>query len=239
MESSIKEGLNFNNTLKIFFRADDIGVPSKNFSRMMELFLKYGIPLSLAVVPAWLTRKRWEAINALAGKDQDHFCWHMHGYRHINYETRGKKQEFGPGRTLEQVQNDILNGKRRLQSILKEKFTQVFTPPWNRCSIETMQVLKKMKFKGISRSYDSLPVPPAGLEDFMVHVDLHTRKEKDAEQGWEGLLKEITKGMQSRTCGIMIHHMRMNHNAFIFLEFLFEKLLAYRQIQLVNFNDLI
>ena len=57
--------------IKVFFRADDIAVPSKNFSRMMDLFLSYRIPLCLAVVPAWLTPKRWEATAEFREKGKD------------------------------------------------------------------------------------------------------------------------------------------------------------------------
>lgn len=236
---AIEDGLTNAGTVKLFFRADDIGVPSKNYSRMMKLFLNYKIPLCLALVPAWLSRKRWDAMNDFAKKGQNLFCWHMHGYRHMNHETKGKSQEFGPTRSSTAVLNDISRGHQTLQSILKEKFTPIFTPPWNRCSMETLQVLNEKGFKGISRSYGSLPVPPVGLKDFPVHVDLHTRKEKIAEQGWQNLFKEITTGMQQSFCGIMIHHMRMNDKAFIFLEYLLKQLVYYRQIQIVTFDDLI
>ncbi|MCD4720346.1 MAG: polysaccharide deacetylase family protein [Desulfobacula sp.] len=239
LASCIEDGLVLNNRPKFFFRADDIGVPSKNYSRMMALFLKYEIPLCLAVVPTWLTRKRWEAMNDFVKKGQNLFCWHMHGYRHMNYEVQGKKQEFGPIRSSTAVFNDISRGRKTLQSILGDKFTPIFTPPWNRCSLETMQVLKEIGFKGISRSYGSLPLPPAGLEDFPIHVDLHTRKEKTAEQGWQKLFKEITRGMQFPACGIMIHHMRMNEQAFVFLKYLLECLAAHKQARIITFNHLI
>ena len=84
-----------------------------------------------------------------------------------------------------------------------------------------------------------MPNPPDGLEEFPVHVDLHTRKEKISEQGWQQLFKEITKGMQFSACGIMIHHMRMNEQAFIFFEYLLERLAVHKQIQIIPFNDLI
>ena len=53
---------------RIFFRADDVAAPGERFVRMMELFSKYGIPLSLAVVPAWLTRVRWQYLKGFEKK---------------------------------------------------------------------------------------------------------------------------------------------------------------------------
>nr|NJM01228.1 hypothetical protein [Desulfobacula sp.] len=129
--------------IKIFFRADDIAAPSKNFSRMMGLFLKYQVPLCLAVVPAWLTPKRWEAMAEFREKGRDLFCWHMHGYRHMNYEPQGKKQEFGPARTARVVLNDLIKGRERLETIMGKDLTPVFTPPWNRCSRDALMMLKK------------------------------------------------------------------------------------------------
>lgn len=238
VKHTIEEGLAAHGQVKLFFRADDIGVPSKNYSRMMALFLKYRIPLCLAVVPAWLTRQRWESMARFRKKGGDLFCWHMHGYRHMNHEKEGKKFEFGPGRSSRKLYDDLSQGSARLQSIIGEGLTPVFTPPWNRCTSGTMDILKQIGFKAVSRSHGSLPLPPPGLKDFPVHVDLHTRKEKQAGKGWEKLVKELSKGMESKTCGIMIHHMRMNNQAFIFLEYLLERFAGYEQIKTVTYKDL-
>ncbi len=85
--------------VKVFFRADDIGVPSAAFSRMIKLFNEKQAPLCLAVVPAWLTQRRWAAIGELCDQKAARWCWHQHGWAHINHEKTGKKSEFGrPGR---------------------------------------------------------------------------------------------------------------------------------------------
>lgn len=237
LKKTIEAGLACQGDTRVFFRADDIAVPSKAYARMMALFIKYRTPLCLAVVPAWMTRQRWEAMGEFHEKDL--FCWHMHGYRHMNHETKGKNQEFGPGRPSRDIAHDLSRGRLRLQSIMGEKLTQVFTPPWNRCSLETMILLKEMGFKGISRSFGSQPAPPRGFKEFPVHVDLHTRKEKQAEKGWQNLLAEIAKGMEFPAWGIMIHHMRMNDQAFVFLEYLLELLARYKQVARVSYTDLI
>lgn len=225
--------------IKVFFRADDIAVPSKNFSKMMALFLKHQIPLCLAVVPAWMTEKRWKATAEFREKGKALFCWHMHGYRHMNHEPKGKKQEFGPARSPQAVLNDLTRGQKRLQTIMGKDLTRVFTPPWNRCSMDAMMMLKKACFAGISRSHGSLPLAPEGLKDIPVHVDLHTRKEKSGEEGLQNLLEEFKTGLTSGTCGIMLHHMCMNDRAFLLLEYLLELFSGYRQIKKVTYNHLI
>lgn len=225
--------------IKIFFRADDIAVPSHNFSRLMELFLSHRTPLCLAVVPSWITPQRWESMRPFRVRGGKLFCWHMHGYRHQNHETSGKKQEFGPARSQSNIISDLTRGYSRLSSVLKDEAFPVFTPPWNRCSKETLQVLKKLKFKAVSRSDGAQPLTLEGLDDYCVHVDLHTRKEKDPDTGRHNLIKELEHGLSTGVCGIMIHHMRMNDNAFLFLDTLLAQLSNYPQIKPVTFQNLI
>lgn len=239
IKKTIDEGLIALDCFNVFFRADDIGVASKNYSHMMALFLKYRTPLCLAVVPAWMTEKRWEAMDGFIKKGEDLFCWHMHGYRHMNHETQGKKQEFGPTRSSRELFNDLSKGQVRLQAIMGENLTPVFTPPWNRCSLDTMKILQNLGFKGVSRSYGAKPLPPEGFMDFQIHADLHTLKEKYAEKGWEKLMGQLAAGIKSRTCGIMIHHMRMNHQAFIFLEYLLKLFAENKQIKIITYKNLI
>ena len=206
---------------------------------MMELFLKYKTPLCLAVVPSWITSQRWKTMDVFSKKGEGLFCWHMHGYRHINHENKGKKFEFGQSRLSQELFNDLSKGQARLQSIMGDILTPIFTPPWNRCSLKTMLILQELGFRGISRSHGSKPLPPDGFNDFPVHVDLHTRKDKHAKQGWQNLLKEFDRGLEYKACGIMIHHMRMNNQAFIFLEYLLKLFSGYKQITILTYEDLL
>jgi hypothetical protein len=237
IESAIETHLQNNPLVKLFFRADDIAVQSDNFQKMMDLFVKYQLPLCLAVVPAWLTGARWEAMAAYR-QYQDLFCWHMHGYRHKNYEVAGKKQEFGPNRRREEIQTDLENGFEKLSTIMGPAFTPYFTPPWNRCTYGTMEILSETGFAGISRSMGSTPEPPASLKEVSVHVDLHTRKDRTAEMGWEKLIKELETGLSSGQCGIMLHHMRMDEAAFVFLDYFLNRLKSYEKIEFFSFSDL-
>ena len=58
----------------VLFRADDVGVPGRNLERLLHIFAQHRIPLSLAVVPAWLTGSRWETILSLAGENASLWC---------------------------------------------------------------------------------------------------------------------------------------------------------------------
>ncbi len=234
----------------IYFRADDIGVPGDGFARMMTIFAEYQTPLSLAVVPAWLTRSRWRSIRNWVDRLEAQYhpigdprirnsiwCWHQHGWRHQNHEPTGKKQEFGPSRAAAEIERDLRRGRQRLETIMGPDFYPAFTPPWNRCGPAALHLLREMEYRAVSRSRGE-PPSPSGLPDFSVNVDLHTRKEADPKQGWESLLAELKTAVAGGFCGIMIHHQRMNPAACEFLENLLSILSRFNELRPVHLRDL-
>ena len=206
--------------VRIFFRADDIGRIDNNFIQMMTLFADHDMPLCPALVPQWITAGNWRQIRARA-KKENLFCWHQHGFSHLNHELSGKKCEFGESRAEKKIREDLLAGKSRLYRLLGESFVPVFTPPWNRCSAATMQILLELGFSALSRSTNVQPPPPPGLPEIAINIDLHTRREDNPQQGMNNLLSECRTAMDSGCMGFMLHHQRMNDTAFLFLEHLF------------------
>lgn len=226
-------------TTAVFFRADDIAVPSRRMTRLTELFNRYDCPLGLAVVPAWLTVPRWKALHRQAGRRPDLWCWHQHGWQHHNHETEGKKQEFGPSRGRDAIFNDLDRGRGRLQAIMGDAFVPIFTPPWNRCDKITLALLQEMGYKAVSRSQGSQPPPPETLPDLAVGVDLHTDRTPSAADGWQRLTDRLEKGLCRPACGIMIHHQRMNDAAFCFLERLLDTLNRHSRMHMIAMQDLL
>ncbi|MGB3209670.1 MAG: hypothetical protein WBB19_03100 [Desulforhopalus sp.] len=222
----------------VFFRADDIGIPSRSFQELILCFRKHGLPLCLATVPAWLTEKRLEQLHRLTGRDSSQWCWHQHGRVHRNFEKTGKKQEFGPARSKIDIHTSLAKGRKRLETLLKKEFSPFFTPPWNRCSSETLQVLADLGFRGVSRSRGARPEPPPALPDYQVNVDLHTRKEIDPHLALNNFFMELEQGLSSGLCGIMIHHQRMNRSALELLDLLLGLVKENKDILPVTFNDL-
>ena len=130
-------------------------------------------------------------------------------------------------------------GFQRLRRLLGEAFTPAFTPPWNRCDSETLQALKELGYQAISRNLGAQPPAPYALTEYPVAVDLHTRKEKDGESGWQNFFKELREGLGKGFCGIMIHHQRMNNAAFDFLEVLLSELKRRNLPRLVHVGTLL
>lgn len=221
----------------VFFRADDIAVPSRSFQRLADLFLRNAQPLNLAVVPAWLTEARWRRLQRIGGRAPELWCWHQHGWRHVNHEPSGKKQEFGDARPAERLRLEIRRGRARLEALLEDDFAPVFTPPWNRCSAGALRALNDLSFRAVSRTAGSRPVAPAPLQEIPVHVDLHTMKTADAAAGWQRLWTDLHAGLSGGRCGIMIHHRRMNDAAFEFLDGLLAAL-SRREVPVLRFDQM-
>jgi peptidoglycan/xylan/chitin deacetylase (PgdA/CDA1 family) len=223
----------------VFFRADDVAVPGKAFTAMAEAFRKADAPLNMAVVPSWLTVSRWEALRR-ATDGGDLFCWCQHGWRHMNFEAPGvKKREFGQARPARDKRLDLSKGFKRLGDILGPDFTPVFSPPWNRCDGDSLAAMPAIGFRGISRTVGAGPEPPEGLADFPVCMDLHTRKEASPEVSLTNMLEELTSGLASGLCGVMLHHQRMNEAAFSFLSGLLAELGGRPSVGLAHFGNLL
>ena len=237
IKHAIQRGCAQSTSPYLFFRADDIGVPSQKFNQLIALFKKHSLPLCLATVPSWITEARTEKLLKTTGIS-DNWCWHQHGRLHRNFETSGKNQEFGPARPKETIEKQLRLGNERLTNLLGDQLQPYFTPPWNRCGEDTLTALIEQGFKAISRSENALPVSPKILPDYPVTVDLHTKKEPTAERTFHSILTEIEESLASGYCGIMIHHRCMNDRAFLLLDTLLGLINTFKQIKSVTFKDL-
>ena len=137
------------------------------------------------------------------------------------------------------IYHDLKKGKERLEHLLAEDFEPYFTPPWNRCSKETLISLQELGFKAVSRSTGATPKATGIIPDIAVNVDLHTRKSQQPDQQLSSLLDELRLALASGVCGVMIHHQRMRDNDFIFLDILLSVLRQQHTIQTVTFSQLL
>lgn len=222
----------------VYFRADDIGVISEAFIKLMALFERCQIPLCLAVVPAWLTARRWSAMSRTCDTGSALWCWHQHGWQHRNHQCSGKNSEFGSDRSTAAIREDIINGRNRLREILGSQFSPFFTPPWNRCSRETEIELQGAGFKAMSTDRSG-PLPAdMPLPDLPVNVDLHTRKERNGPSSLLAMAAELETAAGNGAIGFMIHHQRMSDRSFTLLHGLLDIIRHTGALTPVDFRDL-
>jgi hypothetical protein len=72
-----------------------------------------------------------------------------------------------------------------------------------------------------------------------VNLDLHTRKDDNAAEGWLDLLSNLTRGLANGWLGVMIHHQRMNLLAFDFLDLLLQALRRNRAIRMMGMDEIL
>lgn len=233
LEQSIQEGIEaytqsgcpMGKEPTIFFRADDIAIPSLPCRNMLKIFAELDTPLALATVPAWSTSSHVESLLSIYPEKNHLWCWHQHGWSHINHAKEGRKCEFDDDRAYDESAEELRQGLNILTSLFEDAFYPIFTPPWNRISESNIEILKDIGFKAISRTatapYQNI------LQDIPINVDLHTRSELTAASGWNSLLSELSNGIASGRCGVMLHHDRMNNASEEFLQRLLIILQSY------------
>jgi predicted deacetylase len=190
-----------------FFRDDDAGWADDHLLALLDRFETYAIPIDLAVIPGALQarlaanlRLRWQRTGRLG--------LHQHGFSHINHETQGRKCEFGTGRLFEDQLNDLHTGQQRLQELLASLIDPIFTPPWNRCTQDTIKCLKQLGFRILSRDASATPLNTDGLLELPVSVDWCRKRNG---QQWSELAQRISSAtQQAHPIGIMLHHAVMD-----------------------------
>ena len=139
----------------VFFRDDDAGWGDERLWALLDLFDRRSLPVDLAVIPAELHPTLTAELTVRARAGQVHL--HQHGFAHFNHEPTGRKCEFGPARSYEAQAADITHGAAILRGAFGELVHPVFTPPWNRCTAVTADVLADAGFAG--QCPDSTPPP--------------------------------------------------------------------------------
>lgn len=213
-----------------FFRDDDVGRADEQLFRLLDVFGACAVPVDLAVIPAAVTpdlARRLVARQESSGAP----AVHQHGRAHINHEPSGRKCEFGPSRTRDQQRSDIEAGQRRLAALFGPLSTPIFSPPWNRCTSDTVDCLVELGFRGLSRDTTAEAVPSRGLVELDVTVDwLKARAGAALERA---RLAELLATSTTRDCavGVMLHHERMGADDHLALEELLRLLVRHPQVR--------
>jgi hypothetical protein len=220
--------------INLFFRDDDIDEDEISLRKLLAIFLEEEAPVNLQIIPDRLTPAAASLLLQHHRLRPDLFELNQHGWRHINHEREGRKCEFGPSRDFDEQLADIASGRKVLEETLGAAFSLVFTPPWNRCTAETLRALDQLGFQGYSGFRSGEPVSGYGFRDVSVTLDLHRWKNgvtmKGADEIVSGLISQLR---DSDTIGIMLHHKVMDEDGFDFLSYLLEIL---SQSEVINFQ---
>lgn len=224
--------------IRIFFRDDDAGIGDERLFALLDIFEKYKMPLDLAAIPKAVTKEFAEKLIEKIESSNKLFAVHQHGFSHENHEAEGRKCEFGISRSKAEQFADISEGKRILKEHFGELIQPIFTPPWNRCSDATAEVLSELNFRILSRESEAKTLQINNLQEIPVSVDWFAKRKgvflERTEIG-EMIAEKISVG---KPFGIMLHHAEMDDAEFREFENLCEIMSRSKRVKFVPMMDL-
>ena len=223
----------------VYFRADDIGVISGAFVKLMTLFEQYKTPLCLAVVPAWLTTRRWSAMSQICNCGSSLWCWHQHGWRHRNHQCSGEKERVWFRPLGSSHQGRYHQRPQPAPGVTRQPFLTLF-----HSTLESLQPgggdrASRGRVQGHVIHWRDPDLADRSLPDLPVNVDLHTRKERDGLSCLLALAAELETAAGHGAIGFMIHHQRMSDMSFTLLKGLLDIVRQTSRLTPVDFRDLV
>ncbi|MGH7318106.1 MAG: polysaccharide deacetylase family protein [Candidatus Rokuibacteriota bacterium] len=223
-----------------WWRDDDAGPPDPALGRLLDLAARVGLPLGLAVVPAWLTTDASARILAAP----DAVVVLQHGFAHANHESQipaGERKvrpaECGAARPLAVVLAEMHAGRERLGLALANRLLPVFVPPWNRIAPAVLRALPGLGYGAVSTFGPRITVEPVpGLQQLNCHADPIAWREAKRFLGSEATLERLRGHLVDRRegradarepTGLLTHHRDMTPTLWVFLTTLLERLRAH------------
>ncbi len=227
-------------SVRIFFRDDDVDEDEATLRRLLELFHRLGTPVNLGVIPGRLTAGCAEMLARRISDTPALLELNQHGWLHLNHERDGRKCEFGPSRTYAEQLADIARGQARMTEAFGPDWFPVFIPPWNRCVEETYRALDQLGFRALSAKRGDSVVTGYRFKELSITLDLYRWKDgarlKSPEEVVDGLIAQLA---QERTIGVALHHKVMDERAFYLLESLLDTLASDLAVGFHTFQRLL
>lgn len=199
-------------SVAFFLRDDDAGWDDAALFALLEVTGRAGVPIDLAVIPQACSAALAASLCARKDAAPDLIGVHQHGWTHFNHESVERKCEFGSSRSANAQRDDLRTGRERLRAAFGSRLDAIFTPPWNRCSVDTPPLLAELGYSALSRSRGA--PPQQALPELPVDVDWCKQRRLAGQPGEDGG-RRIAVELANRVAaggpvGLMLHHAQMN-----------------------------
>ncbi|GLS33187.1 Polysaccharide deacetylase [Mesorhizobium albiziae] len=203
-----------------WLRDDDAVEPTTALDRLLALTEKYGVPATLAVIPAFTGA---DLVERLA--DAPHVTVAVHGWSHENHAAAGeKKQELGRHRDRDIVLDELSQGLAHMGRLHGPRLVPLLVAPWNRIDSALIAGLVPIGFEALSVFGAS---KPAALQMVNSNVDLMDWHGTGGCRDHGALVGDIVAQLSRSldggdAVGILTHHLVHDEAAWLFLARLFE-----------------
>lgn len=224
-------------TAEFWLRDDDAVEPTEPLDRLLGLTEKFGVPVTLAVIPAFTGNA---LASRLAGALQVTVA--VHGWSHENHAPDGeKKQELGRHRERGIVLDELRRGLSRITNLHGQRMVPLLVPPWNRIHPDLLPDLMPLGFTALSAFG---PARPAAIRTINSNVDLMdwhgTRGCRDHGLIARDIAEQLARAFEGGDAvGILTHHLVHDEAAWAFLQRLFELTASHTACRWRSIRELI
>jgi hypothetical protein len=179
------------------------------------------VPLALAVIPELATRRLAEKLS-----NYDFVVVLQHGWRHVNHASSGYN-EYPASRAVEEVSQELANGRLVLTALFGLQTIPVFCPPWHGFDSCFLPLLRRNGIIGISRKGPrSAAFAAEGLFVVNVHIAPIKWTDPPSFEGDALYLGQVIDHLSGRRCGLydaaeptglLTHHLAQNDESFAFV----------------------
>jgi glycosyltransferase involved in cell wall biosynthesis len=224
--------------VSVWLRDDDAVAPTPALDRLIETTKQYGVPLVLAVIPAYAT----EALGQRVSSEQSVWCA-PHGWSHTDRAGADEKRsEYAANRTDDAVKTELRAGWQRVSDLFGERSLPLSVPPWNRIATGHLQSLVEAGLGGLSTfgwpkegadQVDGLVLRPTHL-DMMQWGAARGGRSEDALDAELAMHIVRYASNLSIPIGLLTHHLVHDAVAWDTLDRLLEMLSGHAAVQFVS-----
>lgn len=232
-------------SVRLWLRDDDAVTATGGLDRLADLCASVAMPVLLAVIPA---RADEELAAWLADRPDVTPC--QHGFAHTNHAAPGSKAvELGGERPLDEVLDELRQGRERLRSLVGPRLSAILVPPWNRIDEAVIPHLQALGFDALSTFGPASPPRPQAGEDLplsRLNCDLDIidwrrgrvgRRAENLAGTLSGLIDEASGSR--RPIGLLTHHLVHDATAWTVLGEVLALCAAHPAVTLASAADLL
>jgi len=244
LKSALAQRQQQNAPLRLFFRDDDADEDNPRLRRLLRLFLRRETPINLGVIPGRLTAACGELLAQSVSAAPALLELNQHGWLHINHESgherEGRKCEFGPSRTYDEILADIARGQARMTEAFGPHWFPVFIPPWNRCAEGAYRALDQLGFRALSAKQGNSVVTGYRFKEVSITLDLFNWRGGASLKPAEEIIDDLIAQLQrQQTIGVMLHHKVMDESAFSLIDAMLDALASHPAVSFHTFQSLL